>query len=194
MRAKRCEARAEACPCGLFPRTTSDAFKAIVLHLFVRDLREMPRPKRFLTSRAPAASLVCVTALIPHAHAREQQSASVGEVELEPLSIGGTDDDKNDTAGADDKEKKPEDKPKRRPPRASKTGRFSRGHGHAKASIYFPERSGQYLEGTFDDEAHMCFGRNMEWAIIAPDSKWKNKWDYLIIIFVLYNSLFIPFR
>ena len=40
----------------------------------------------------------------------------------------------------------------------------------------------------------MCFGRNMEWAIIAPDSKWKNKWDYLIIIFVLYNSLFIPFR
>ena len=118
----------------------------------------------------------------------------MGEVELEPLSIGGTDDDKNDTAGADDKEKKPEDKPKRRPPRASKTGRFSRGHGHAKASIYFPERSGQYLEGTFDDEAHMCFGRNMEWAIIAPDSKWKNKWDYLIIIFVLYNSLFIPFR
>ena len=71
MRAKRCEERAEACPCGLFPRTTPDAFKAIVLRLFVRDLREMPIPKRFLTSRAPAASLVCVTALLPHAHARE---------------------------------------------------------------------------------------------------------------------------
>ena len=36
-------------------------------------------------------------------------------------------------------------------------------------------------------------GRDMSWAVIPPDSSWKSKWDYLIIVFVLYNSLFIPF-
>ena len=42
-------------------------------------------------------------------------------------------------------------------------------------------------------ETNKMFGRDMTWAVIAPDSSWKSKWDYLIIIFVLYNSLFIPF-
>ena len=33
------------------------------------------------------------------------------------------------------------------------------------------------------------FGRDMSWAVIPPDSSWKSKWDYLIIIFVLYDIL-----
>ena len=42
-------------------------------------------------------------------------------------------------------------------------------------------------------ETMKVLGRDMSWAIISPDSSWKSKWDYLIIIFVLYNSLLIPF-
>ena len=33
-------------------------------------------------------------------------------------------------------------------------------------------------------ETNKMFGRDMTWAVIAPDSSWKSKWDYLIIIFV----------
>lgn len=46
----------------------------------------------------------------------------------------------------------------------------------------------------FDYRTTECFGREMGWARISAESKWKSNWDSVIIIFVLYNSIFIPFR
>ncbi|QDZ22489.1 potassium voltage-gated channel protein [Chloropicon primus] len=69
---------------------------------------------------------------------------------------------------------------------------------NTKVSIFFGGNVGglqRARAGSIKEilDTNRIFGRDFTWAVIAPDSQWKSKWDYLIIIFVLYNSLFIPF-
>ena len=69
---------------------------------------------------------------------------------------------------------------------------------NTKVSIFFGENVGgiqrqRAVSIKEVPDTMKVLGRDMSWAVIPPDSSWKSKWDYLIIVFVLYNSLFIPF-
>ena len=69
---------------------------------------------------------------------------------------------------------------------------------NTKVSIFFGENVGgiqrqRAVSIKEVPDTMKVLGRDMSWAVIPPDSSWKSKWDYLIIVFVLYNSFFIPF-